>query len=652
MNKKLVQTTLAVMLMTGVLMPSTLLAATFGVENVGDTDYPGFVSYNSGGTQIESANHFVIDDAGNIYIAGQQGSNGTDWLVQKYDSNGVPVDAWGTDGSVTYDAAGGFDFATGILVDDDSVYVAGSILVDGGLDAAVRKYSRTTGNLDASWAISGMFTYNSTSTNTDFGRYVVESEDGGLYLLAQTSTGGGKAMIIKLDASGDIDTDWGDGGSVAYNLSGNASPDNPQVMVRDDDGNFYIGTSALPTGEGRNIIVAKALPSGALDTTWGSDGITSYNSGGSANDDLRNVVLLPDGSIYAIGFQASNANDAVILRYNSSGILDSDWSDNGILIYDSSLGSDQFVGGVVDESGNLYVSGTQGGNSGDLIVHKYDSGGDLDTTWGTSGMFVWSSGGSSVDVGQRIAFNADGRLVVVGAHGTNGGDIAALRLTEDGILDISFGNTPVPNFPQGYILASKGVLPDDGTIESVSFYGATTIGTTTLAIYNGDFELVWESDEIVSDVSEDWLTVPIASGTPATLELESDTYYLAFQLETTDDVPTYTGRAEEYDGFFFPQAYGAFPDTISDPVLSNINWSIYATYTPVPTPEEEEDDDTPAPPPTTSSSRKSSGGGSSSPAATPASGGGAPAGSVEALMQQLIMLLQQLLEQLIAERNQ
>lgn len=637
---------LAIILLSVFVLPATVSAATFGVEGVGGTDYPGVSSYHSGGSQQDYTNDMFIDDDGNIYIAGQSSINSNDWLIQKYNGNGELDYDWGSSGTVTHDS-GGFDQATGVFVDDDGVYVVGHVQTNG-LDMMVRKYNPSTGNLDTSWGISGVFSYNSTGEQFDYGRYILPDDDGGIYVLGQVGYNGGDAFIIKLDADGDVDTEWGTDGSVTHNLSSNSSADGVMIMARDDDGNFYVGASAAITDEGRNILVAKLDTNGALDTDWGTGGIVSYNSGAAQHDDIRHIVL-DSGDLYAIGYSDTNSNDGVILRYDTAGILDTDWGDNGVVIYNSSSGRDEFVGGALDEDGDLYVTGTRAGNNGDFLVHKYNTEGDLDTAWADNGIFTWDSGGASVDYGQRLAFDESGRIVVSGTIGTNSFDIGILRLTEDGTLDISFGNTPVGDFPSGYILASAGVLPEDGTIDSVSLYGATTIGTTTFAIYDEDFGLVWEGDEIVSDVSGDWLTVPIASGTPATLDLTSDTYYLAFQLETTDAVPAYTGRAEAYDGFFSPQAYGAFPDPVVDPILSNINWSIYATYTPAPELEAEEESSSGG---SSSSHRRSS---SSSSNTTPNDAASPVAfvasGSVEELMIQLVALLQQLLEQLIAEQQ-
>jgi hypothetical protein len=75
-------------------------------------------------------------------VAGQQGTNTTDWAVRKYDASGTLDATWGTGGMVNYSTAGG-ESATGIAADSaGSVYVAGRHAFNG-TDWALKKYDLT-----------------------------------------------------------------------------------------------------------------------------------------------------------------------------------------------------------------------------------------------------------------------------------------------------------------------------------------------------------------------------------------------------------------------------------------------------------------------------------------------------------------------------
>jgi hypothetical protein len=153
--------------------------------------------------------------------------------------------------------------------------------------------------------------------------------------------------------------------------------------------------------------------------------------------------------------------------------------------------------------------------------------------------------------------------------------------------------TDIPNFSarvtkvqysnKGSIKGDKITIPAGSRLSSVHFYSHTATpayvdsisgktlssGNVRLAIYDDDggnpshpAHLIWDSGDIANSVTNGWITVS-SGGTPklSTLVL-GGTYWLAWQVDSTKDVPSYTQGASN-SGFITWQPYGAFPKTFT-----------------------------------------------------------------------------------------
>ena len=85
-------------------------------------------------------------------------------------------------------------------------------------------------------------------------------------------------------------------------------------------------------------------------------------------------------------------------------------------------------------------------------------------------------------------------------------------------------------------------MPENGDVSGVSFYSHAAAGNVRLALYDNaaDPALLWESPSTANTASNDWLAVPIASGSPSSLLLTPGTYWLGWQVDTATPVPSYT----------------------------------------------------------------------------------------------------------------
>ncbi len=132
---------------------------------------------------------------------------------------------------------------------------------------------------------------------------------------------------------------------------------------------------------------------------------------------------------------------------------------------------------------------------------------------------------------------------------------------------------------QGAIKGTKVNVAETANVNDVRFYSHAAAGNVRLAIYDNASpkNLLWQSGSMANAVAGGWLAAPIASGSPSSLTLITGTYWLAWQVDNTKDIPSYTAGASG-DGFVVEQPYGAFPSPLSGEQSSAERWSLYLSY--------------------------------------------------------------------------
>ncbi len=132
---------------------------------------------------------------------------------------------------------------------------------------------------------------------------------------------------------------------------------------------------------------------------------------------------------------------------------------------------------------------------------------------------------------------------------------------------------------KGLLKATRFTMLEDGTTDSVSFYSHAASGNVRLSLYSSDAtpQLLWQSGAVANAAANDWLAVPIANGTPASLSLIAGTYWLGWQVDTMSAVPSYTAGTSG-DGFCFPIGFDNTPATLTAPTSCDERWSEFISY--------------------------------------------------------------------------
>jgi uncharacterized delta-60 repeat protein len=361
----------------------------------------------------EQGQDIVSDDSGNIYVTGFGNGTGSasdrDMVIWKYDSTGTPDSTFGTNGVLLSNLASGgiYSDAYGFSIELDgsgNIYVVGYALA-GNYDMVIWKYDNTG---------------------------------------APDNTFGTNGIVVSDGATGVANVN-----DLGYDL------------VLDASGNIYVAGISVNSNGDDDIVIWKYDSTGTLDNTFGRNGIVVSDgaAGGTNEKDGTGAIKLDgSGNIFVAGYSISGSGvvgdyDMVILKYDSTGTLDTTFGTNGIVVSDGASGvandADDAYMLVLDSSGNIYVTGNSGeytgGFDGDrvMVIWKYDSTGAPDNTFGTNGIVVHdgAAGGTDYDTGQDIILHASGNIYVTGYSVNSIGDedMVIWKYDSTGTLDSTFG---------------------------------------------------------------------------------------------------------------------------------------------------------------------------------------------------------------------
>ena len=301
------------------------------------------------------------------------------------------------------------------------------------------------------------------TTPLGIGKAVALQSDGKIVVAGSGSTSGGSDdfALVRYTSSGALDTGFGTGGKVTTPIGlGN---DFGRAVALQSDGKIVVAGSTSSISGNSDFAVVRYTSSGALDTSFGTGGKVTTPIG-SSTDFGNAVALQSDGKIVVAGYSYIRCNtDFALLRYTSSGALDTSFGTGGKVT--TPISSNGFGNAVALQSdGKIVVAGSTSSNGGifDFALVRYTSSGALDTSFGTGGK-VTTPIGSGTDFGRAVALQSDGKIVVAGSS-TSGGkdDFALVRYTSSGALDSGFGTGGKVTTPFGS--GNAVALQSDGKI--------------------------------------------------------------------------------------------------------------------------------------------------------------------------------------------
>lgn len=189
--------------------------------------------------------------------------------------------------------------------------------------------------------------------------------------------------------AGTLDPFFGEGGKVSIDFSGDED-DAFSVALQNDQKMIIAGRSKQLSGT-YDFALARLNPDGSLDQSFGDNGKIVQSLGPFST--VSDVLVKTDGKIIVVGIRynynsasVTESSNIAICRYTNDGLLDSTFGVNGIITYDLSGTYDFAYSGDIQNDGKIVIVGHTGSNgSGDFLIVRVYSDGSLDNSFGTGG---------------------------------------------------------------------------------------------------------------------------------------------------------------------------------------------------------------------------------------------------------------------------
>ena len=340
-----------------------------------------------------------------------------------------------------------------------------------------------SGSLDATFGTGGYTTTSFGSNGQHYGRAVAVQTDGKIVLAGSAFTGTADDFaIVRYNVDGSLDSSFGSSGKVTTPIG--IDYDQATCVAIQTDGKILAGGTSS-NGVNYDFALARYNTNGTLDSAFGSGGKVTV-AVGSGYDGAQSIIVLADGKIVLGGYASNGSNnDLALLKFTSTGALDTAFGSAGIVMTDFGGTQDSVNAMLLQSDGKIVAAGSTGtGLTNQFALARYNSNGSLDSSFGTAGK-VTTAFGSSSDIAYAAILQGDGKIVVAGSAFVSGSDDFALaRYLANGMLDTSFGSSGKVTTTIGGTSDSAHAVALDGTGRIVAA-GPTSSGSS-----NDDFAVV------------------------------------------------------------------------------------------------------------------------------------------------------------------
>jgi len=241
------------------------------------------------------------------------------------------------------------------------------------------------------------------------------------------------------------------------------------------------------------VLPPPPIPPGDLDITWGSVGMASFDFGSNTTGRSSAIVVQTDGKVVLGGrYKSGTSADFALVRFLSDGLVDTGFGTLGKVIHSVSAREDTIQSLALQSDGKIVAAGsTSALGDHDIAVSRYDDVGNVDTSFGTNGIYTHRFGSFS-DIAYSVAIQSDGKILISG-QGRVGQyfDFFVLRLNYDGTLDSTFGTAGVvtTDIAGKNDLARAMVLQPDGRIVLAGYSRAAQYDEFAIVRYESDGSL-------------------------------------------------------------------------------------------------------------------------------------------------------------------
>ena len=405
---------------------------------------------------------------GKIVVAGTGGISGAPAVAAaRFNANGTNDTGFGSSGVAIHQFTSAADEGNGLVIlGSGEIVVAGTAGTPGSHDSLLAGFT-SGGALDGAFGTSGSVVVDAGSQQSAGHASALQSDGklvvAGFVRPTPTSPSVTATLVARYDTDGSLDTTFGTGGTVQL------APDMANAVAIQSDGRIVVSGWAQGTFGGNpahRIAVSRLLSNGTLDSSFGSGG-TTYVAPSSDIEEANSVAIQGDGKIVVGGLGRNGSFlDALFVRFNTDGSLDTSFGTSGKAFVAMSTGDDRVNAIAIQGDGKIVGAGWGDVSSSQdsVMLARLDTNGSVDSGFGTAGVATTSIGTTTSNA-NAIALQGDGKIVIGGQWfnpSSTTDDFLVARYNTNGTIDGTFGSggsvtTDVGNHNRIYSLL---VLPN------------------------------------------------------------------------------------------------------------------------------------------------------------------------------------------------
>lgn len=226
---------------------------------------------------------------------------------------------------------------------------------------------------------------------------------------------------------------------------------------------------------------------GFLDSTFSDNGKFKYDIGEMEEYDYANHMAMDNNnSIVICGATGGYASygDALLLRLNSDGVLDSSFSDDGYTsIHSDYYGTEMIWFNKLIIRNDSKIIGMGNTSASDLLLMQFLPSGHIDTTFGINGFEIYNKPGSINHQYNAIISGNDGSIFIggVGVDSNYNSKYELIKFKSSGVIDSAFGNNRIvfetfhsSDYYYSSYIVDLYLMPDDKIIACGVIYSDST----------------------------------------------------------------------------------------------------------------------------------------------------------------------------------
>lgn len=390
-------------------------------------------------------------------------------------------------GIATYDFDLYSDVANAVAIQPDGkIIVAGRTSVEDSNHFCLLRYN-TDGSLDSTFGEAGVSNTIFEHRATIFAIEILDNNN--IVVAGNTWTDQNVFVVAQYLPNGNLDTSFGNNGTTLSTIGYGGVA---FAMAIQNDGKIVVGgtTQGIFGWEDYAFGLIRYTSTGEIDTTFGDEGrvVTDVipGSGLSTIDEIKSLAITDNGDIVAAGVAGGQLG---LAKYNSSGQLDTSFGNQGTIItLPNNTGLGQINKVLITPKTDILAGGFSTNDFSNFTLVQFTNDGILDPNFGDNG-YVITSLSNEQDYISDILLLANGDILAAGSIKKNSQQFGIARYLKNGTLDTNYGTdgilyTPISDAEVSHISAIA--LHDNGNLVATGYAqkeGNDFIATTRYTEY-------------------------------------------------------------------------------------------------------------------------------------------------------------------------